>query len=75
MAKVEKINLEGEGWKLYAIKDDYVIATRRHDRTSVHWLIFLFTFWFSFGILNFLYYFAKREKLHIARHLIEEEEK
>jgi len=53
-------------WNLVEETPDYFLLKRNEAKTSVHILLFLFTWW-TFGVSNLLYHFAKKKTKKILK--------
>lgn len=54
-------------WKLKEETPEFFLLTRNNASTSGHILIAFFTIWWTFGVGNLIYYFAKNEKKKILK--------
>jgi hypothetical protein len=54
-------------WNLKEETPEYFLLTRNEASTSGHILVALFTFWWTLGIGNLIYYFAKNKKKKIVK--------
>jgi len=54
-------------WDLKEETPEYFLLTRNKATTTGHLLIAFFTLWWTFGVGNLIYYFAKREKKKILK--------
>ena len=54
-------------WSLKEETPELFILTRNESSTMGHIMVFLFTFWFSLGIGNLIYYFINRKKKKIVK--------
>ena len=54
-------------WKLKEETPEYFLLTRNNGSTSGHLLVAFFTFWWTLGVGNLIYYFAKKEKKKILK--------
>ena len=55
------------GWEIKEETPESFILTRNEGSTGAHIVIFCFTVWFTFGIANLIYYFAKKKKKIIMK--------
>lgn len=55
------------GWDLKEETPEYFLLKRNEASTTGHILIFIFTAWWTFGIGNVIYYFAKRKTKKIVK--------
>lgn len=54
-------------WKLKEETPEFFLLTRNNGSTTAHILIFIFFGWWSLGLANLIYYFAKRETKKILK--------
>ena len=54
-------------WNLKEETPEYFLLTRNNASTTGHILIFIFTVFWTLGIGNLIYYFAKKEKKKILK--------
>ena len=54
-------------WKLKEETPELFLLTRNNGSTTAHILIFLFFGWWTFGVANLIYYFAKKESKKILK--------
>ena len=54
-------------WNLKEETPEYFLLTRNEGSTTGHVLIAIFTLWWTFGIANLIYYFAKKKTKKIVK--------
>ncbi len=54
-------------WELKEETPEFFLLTRNNGSTTGHILIAFFTLWWTLGIGNLIYYFAKNEKKKILK--------
>tara|TARA_R110000796_G_scaffold250514_1_gene379580 strand:- start:2331 stop:2576 length:246 start_codon:yes stop_codon:yes gene_type:complete len=54
-------------WNLKEETPEFFVLTRNEGSTTGHVAVFLLTFWFTLGIGNVIYYFAKRKTKKILK--------
>jgi len=54
-------------WNLKEETPEYFLLTRNEASTSGHILIAFFTLWWTLGLGNLIYYFAKKKKKKILK--------
>jgi hypothetical protein len=54
-------------WNLKEETPEYFLLTRNEGSTTAHIFIFIFTFWWTLGLANVLYYFAKKKTKKIIK--------
>jgi len=54
-------------WDLKEETPEYFLLKRNESSTLGHIVVFCFTFWFTFGVGNVLYYFIKNKKKKILK--------
>ncbi len=54
-------------WQLKEETPEYFLLTRNESSTIGHILIAFFTIWWTFGIANLIYYFAKKKNKKIIK--------
>ncbi|WP_291909073.1 hypothetical protein [Chitinophaga sp. CB10] len=55
------------GWDLKEETPEFFLLTRNEASKGVHFLIFLFTFWFTLGITNLIYHLLSKKKKRILK--------
>jgi len=54
-------------WNLKEETPEYFLLTRRKQSIGLHIVIFFFTFWFSLGIFNLLYFLLSKKSKKIIK--------
>lgn len=54
-------------WEILEETPDYFMLRRNEQSVGVHILVFLITFWFTFGIGNILYWYISIKKKKILK--------
>ena len=54
-------------WKLKEETPEFFLLTRNNGSTGGHLIVAFLTFWWTLGIGNLIYYFAKKEKKKILK--------
>ena len=54
-------------WQLKEETPEYFLLTRNEASTTGHILVFFLTIWWTFGLGNIIYYFAKKKTKKIIK--------
>jgi len=55
------------GWELKEETPEYFLLTKNTQTGAGHLMVFLLTFWFTFGLGNLIYWFLCRKKKKILK--------